>query len=74
MQRDSTRPYVVEPNVQAGSPPPEIAPTSMGSAGAPSATQLGGAGAASGTGLTPNVAGALSYFLGPITGVLFRVI
>jgi len=43
----------------------------MGSAGAPSATQIGGAGAASGTGLTPNVAGALSYFLGPITGVIF---
>ncbi len=71
MQQDSTRPYVVEPNVQAGSPQPDGAPASAGSAGAPSATQIGGAGAAVGTGLTPNVAGALSYFLGPITGVIF---
>jgi uncharacterized membrane protein len=27
-----------------------------------------------GTGLAPNVAGALAYFLGPITGILFLVI
>ena len=71
MQQDSTRPYVVEPNVQAGAPQPEGAPAPVGSAGTPSAAPLGGVGAPSGTGLTPNVAGALSYFLGPITGVIF---
>ena len=27
-----------------------------------------------GTGLAPNVAGALSYFLGPVTGILFLVL
>jgi uncharacterized membrane protein len=59
MQQDNNRPYVVEPSVQAGSPP-EGAPAPVGSAGIPA-----------GTGLTPNVAGALSYFLGPITGVIF---
>ena len=32
---------------------------------------LGTGGSQSGTGLAPNVAGALSYVLGPITGVLF---
>jgi uncharacterized membrane protein len=71
MQQDNNRPYIVEPSVQAGSPQPDGAPASVGSAGAPSAAQIGGAGAAVGTGLTPNVAGALSYFLGPITGVIF---
>ncbi len=71
MQQDNNRPYIVEPSVHAGGPQPDGAPTPAGSAGAPSAAQLGGAGAAVGTGLTPNVAGALSYFLGPITGVIF---
>ena len=28
----------------------------------------------SGTGLSPNVAGALAYLLGPLTGILFLVI
>jgi len=71
MQQDSNRPYVVDPNAQAGSPQSESATAPVGSAGAPSPAQIGGAGAPVSTGLTPNVAGALSYFLGPITGVIF---
>lgn len=34
----------------------------------------GGGSAGEGSGLEPNVAGALSYLLGPVTGILFLVI
>jgi len=61
----------VEPSVQAGAPQPEGPAVQAGSAGTPGGVQGLSAGAAVGTGLTPNVAGALSYFLGPITGVIF---
>ncbi len=71
MQQDNNRPYVVEPSVQAGAPQPEGPAVQAGSAGIPAGVQGLSAGAAVGTGLTPNVAGALSYFLGPITGVIF---
>ena len=70
MQQDSNRPYVVDPTVQAGSPQPDGA-VPLGSAGAPGVTQTGGVGMPTSTGLSPNAAGALSYFLGPITGVIF---
>ncbi len=61
----------MEPSVQAGAPQPEGPAVQAGSAGTPGGVQGLSAGAAVGTGLTPNVAGALSYFLGPITGVIF---
>ena len=70
MQQDNNRPYVVDPSVQAGSSQPDGA-VPLSGAGAPGAAPLSGAGMTTGTGVAPNVAGALSYFLGPITGVIF---
>lgn len=52
---------------EAGTPSPDPAP-------APETTQPTGPVAGGGSGLPENVAGALSYVLGPLTGVLFFLI
>lgn len=54
------------------SPPPEPGPSS-GAGGARSGSGTG-SGAPAGSGLEENVAGALSYLLGPVTGVIFLII
>ena len=59
MPQDSNRPDVAEPDGAAGPRPPDAG------------VQARSAGLPASSGLTPNVAGALSYFLGPITGVIF---
>ncbi len=71
MQQDSTRPSIVDPSVQAGSPQTDGPAVQAGPAGIPAGVQGLNVGVPTGAGLAPNVAGALSYFLGPITGVIF---
>lgn len=74
MQQDSTSTtaHVADPSVQVGAPPPStVGGASSGSATTPAGVPAGSAAIQAGTGLTPNVAGALSYFLGMVTGVIF---
>jgi uncharacterized membrane protein len=65
-----------QPSTQGWSSPAVAAPAAnWNSAGAqPAAAAAPAMGAAAGTGLTPNIAGALAYSLGIITGVLFLVL
>lgn len=51
-----------------------VGATGQPSAPAPQATPAANAGATGSSGLTPNVAGALAYLLGFITGILFLVL